>query len=99
MSGNHTDALIAGLQALIGDDGVLTEPHEILPYRGDIGCTAADVPLIVVRPRSKTAVSALVRFCAGANISITPRGGGSGFCGGATPSAAGTNVVISFERM
>jgi FAD/FMN-containing dehydrogenase len=78
---------------------VLDQPHDLAPYRGDVGATAADTSLIVARPRDTAAVSAIVKLCAESGISITPRGGGSGFCGGATPGDAGLNVVVSFERM
>ncbi|MBA2400110.1 MAG: FAD-binding oxidoreductase [Bradyrhizobium sp.] len=99
MRSGDVDALIDGLRAIAGIDGVLTEPHDIAPYRGDIGCVAPDISLIVVRPRSTEAVAGIVKVCVAAGISITPRGGGTGFCGGATPSGTGMNVVVSFDRM
>jgi FAD/FMN-containing dehydrogenase len=91
--------LVAALKTIVGDDGVLVETHDIQPFRGDIGLTAADTDLIVVRPRSTDALSAIVKVCGMHGVAITPRGGGSGFCGGAVPSATGLNVVVSFERM
>jgi FAD/FMN-containing dehydrogenase len=99
MNDGHLGQLVDALRAIVGDDGVLTEPHDIAPYRGDVVFTAEAAALIVVRPRDKDMVPAVVRLCAEAGAPITPRGGGTGFCGGAAPCAAGWNVVVSFERM
>ena len=42
-------------------------------------------------------VAAVLRICAERNVPVTPRGAGSGMCGGALPVAGG--VVLSTERM
>jgi FAD/FMN-containing dehydrogenase len=99
MNDERTRELVDALRAVVGEDGVLTDPHDIEPYRGDVVFTASDAALVVVRPRARDTVPAVVSVCAEAGIPVTPRGGGSGFCGGAAPCAAGLNVVVSFERM
>src|SRR4051812_31397382 len=90
---------VGALRAIVGDDGVLTEPHDIAPYRSDVGLTATDAALVVVRPRARETVPAMVQLCADAGAPITPRGGGTGFCGGAVPFGNALNVVVSLERM
>ncbi len=90
---------IASLRAVLGDDGVLTDALDIGGYRGDLGVRlGADIEC-VVRPRSCGEVSTIVRACAQAGYAITPRGGGTGLVGGATPLMDRSHVVLSFERM
>ena len=86
------------LQAIVGETGLLTEAPDLVGYRGDLACPAGGVILGVVRPRTTAEVAAVVRACAAADIPITPRGGGSGLAGGATPGER-ASVVLSFERM
>jgi len=51
-------------------------------------------PLCVVRPRTTEDVSACVRYAAEMNISIHPRGAGSGTAGG----ALGAGIVVDFSK-
>ena len=71
-------ALPATLRALVGDDGVLDQAGDLAGYRGDFALQS-DGPLIaVVRPRTTAEVAAVVRACADAGVTLTPRGGGTG---------------------
>jgi FAD/FMN-containing dehydrogenase len=56
-------------------------------------------PALVMRPRSTQEVVEIVRACRAANLPIVPQGGHTGLVGGATPSAAENEVIISLERM
>lgn len=87
------------LRALVRDDGVLDRPEDIAGYRGDLAEPIGGEVLCVVRPRSTEETSAIVKACAAAGVALTPRGGGTGLAGGATPKAGRASVVISFERM
>jgi glycolate oxidase subunit GlcD len=51
----------------------------------------------VAEPRSADEVAAIVRFCYANDVPIVPRGGGTGFAGGAVPTAGG--IVVSLARM
>jgi glycolate oxidase len=51
----------------------------------------------VVLPGNTGEVAAIVRFCAEHRLPIVPRGGGTGYTGGAVPLAGG--IVLSLERM
>ena len=53
----------------------------------------------IVRPRTTAEVAAIVRLCAEAGVAIVPQGGNTGLVGGATPSGAGDEVVVSLERL
>lgn len=84
------------LRDIVGADGVLDAPDDLAGYRGDLACTS-EVDILVVRPRATAEVAAVVKLCAAERIAITPRGGGTGLAGGATPYAGG--IVLSFERL
>ena len=93
------DTLIADLCAVLGDDGVLTEPGDRAGYETDLLKTRTGRALAVLRPRSTGQVSAAVRLCAAAGVPVVPQGGNTGFCGGATPPPDGSAVVLSTERL
>jgi glycolate oxidase subunit GlcD len=54
-------------------------------------------PDAVVLPASTDEVRAVVAWCSAHGVSIIPRGGGSGFAGGAVPLHGG--VVVALDRM
>jgi glycolate oxidase subunit GlcD len=51
----------------------------------------------VAEPRTAAGVAVVMRWCYERDIPIVPRGGGTGYAGGAVPTAGG--VVVSLERM
>jgi glycolate oxidase len=55
------------------------------------------LPDLVVLPRDTADVAALVRVCAADRVPFVVRGAGTGYTGGAVPTAGG--VVVSMERM
>src|SRR5262249_32616163 len=52
---------------------------------------------VVVLPATTEEVAAVVRLCAEHRMPIVPRGGGTGYTGGAVPTRGG--VVVAMERM
>ncbi|WP_187829375.1 FAD-binding oxidoreductase [Labrys sp. KNU-23] len=54
---------------------------------------------VILRPRTAEEVADIVRICASAAIPIVPQGGHTGLVAGAVPSADGTEVVVSLERL
>ena len=51
----------------------------------------------VAEPRSAGEVAAVMRWCYANDVPVVPRGGGTGFAGGAVPTSGG--VVVSLARM
>jgi glycolate oxidase subunit GlcD len=51
----------------------------------------------VAEPRTADEVAAVMRWCYSNDVPIVPRGGGTGFAGGAVPTEGG--VVVSLARM
>ena len=54
---------------------------------------------LVLRPDSTEQVSAIMRLCNEARVGVVPVGGNTGYCGGATPSEDGSQIVLSLSRM
>ena len=90
--------LISDLAARLGSAGVLTEAGDIAAYANDLSGATGGQIVAVARPGSRDDVVAVVRLCAAAGLSITPRGGGTGLSGGATP-VPGASLLLSFERL
>ncbi len=74
----------------------------------DQDCAAYDIDerrlyqgraLAVVRPADVDEVSRVVARCAAQRIAMVPHGGNTGYCGGATADASGTQLVLSLERL
>ena len=53
----------------------------------------------VVRPATTAELSEVVRLCAALGVPMVPQGGNTSMVGGAAPSAAGRQVVVSLGRM
>ena len=95
--GVDSAALERDLAAIVGRANVL--PGDTREYLRDETETRgvrghADA---VVLPASPDEVAAIVAWCYEHDVPIVPRGGGTGFAGGAVPVAGG--VVLSLERL
>lgn len=89
--------LIGQLRAMLGQDGVLAEPDELLVYECD-GLTQHKArPRAVVFPRSTKEVAEVLRVLAREGVPFAPRGAGTGLSGGAL--ALNSGVIIELARM
>jgi len=88
--------LLTTLRAIVGAEYVSTDAGACLTYGTDaLGRGhAADA---VVKPADVAEVSAIAKACFETNTPMVPRGGGTGYTGGAVPVNGG--VVISLERL
>jgi len=87
------------LEAVVGAAQVLTAATDVAPYLTDWRGRFQGRAQAVVRPRSTEEVAAVVRVCAASGTPIVPQGGNTGQCGGATPDAGGTAILLSLARM
>ena len=92
---NH--AFLAELRRIVGDDGVYTDPLQVLTYECDALTHLRVAPAAVVLPSSAEQIQALVKLCAREAIPFVPRGHGTGLSGGALPVDGG--VVIALSRL
>ena len=92
-------ALAAGLHAIVGDRGLLTNPADTAPYCVDWRDLFHGRAAAVVRPATTAELSDVVRLCGALGVSIVPQGGNTSMVGGAAPSSTGRQVVVSLGRM
>ena len=89
---------LAELEALIGNDNVLTGADTdsyTIDWRGRYRGRA----LAVARPADAGEVAEVVKLCARHGVPVVPQGGNTGLCGGATPDAEGRALVLSTVRL
>ena len=91
------DPLVRDLRALLGAEAVLDGVpahylHDATESHGLRGRASA-----VVVPERAEQVAAAVRFCHERGVAVVPRGGGTGYAGGAVPLEG--EVVVSLERL
>jgi FAD/FMN-containing dehydrogenase len=91
--------IIQRLREIAGPGGSLEDRELIEPYLVDHRKLYRGSTPIVLRPDSTERVSAILRTCNEHGIGVVPVGGNTSYCGGATPSADGTQVVLSLARM
>lgn len=87
------------IKAIVGPAGWLDEPQDVEPHLREQRGLYVGATSLVVRPDNTRQVSQVVALCAEAGIIVVPQGGNTGLCGGAVPSAEGTNIVLSLSRM
>ncbi|MGN6369156.1 MAG: FAD-binding oxidoreductase [Phycisphaerae bacterium] len=90
-------SLISALQAALSAGQVISHPDELVVYECDGFTIPRARPLAVVFPTSTQQVVAAVNVCRKHNVSIVPRGSGTGLAGGIVPVTPG--VQISTARM
>src|SRR3990172_7803095 len=89
--------LAAALGAIVGQDGLITEEEELKVYECDALTIFKALPELVVLPRTREQIEAIVRLCHQERIPCVPRGAGTGLSGGALALEGG--VLIGLNRM
>ena len=93
----HT--LIERIAAIVGPQGLITDPHDMEPYVVDWRGYHRGVTPAVIRPANTAQVAAVVKLCAETATPLVPQGGNTGMCGASVPHASGTELVLSLARM
>lgn len=94
-----THSLLAELRRVVGPQGYLDQAADIEPYLVDHRKLYRGSTPLVLRPDSTNQVSAIMRMCNEARVGVVPVGGNTSYCGGATPSEDGSQIVLSLARM
>jgi glycolate oxidase len=85
------------LAEIVGPDGVLGDPSELLVYECDGYVVEKRVPDLVVFPTTAEQVQRIVRLCNEREVPFVPRGAGTSLAGGTLPVGGG--VMICLTRM
>ena len=85
------------LAAIVGAEHVL-EPTSTYLVDASVASGIRGRASLVVRPETAEEVAAVVAWCYANDVAIVPRGGGTGFAGGAVPLDDDA-VVLSLERL
>ncbi len=92
-------SLLAELRRAVGPQGYLEQAADIEPYLVDHRKLYRGATPLVLRPDRTEQVSAIMRMCNEARVGVVPVGGNTSYCGGATPSEDGSQIVLSMARM
>ena len=90
-------AFVEALRGIVGDEGFITNPSELVVYECDAYTLEKMQPHAVVLPKDTEEVAAVVRLCAEHNLPIIPRGAGTSLSGGVLAVTGG--VMIGLSRM
>jgi glycolate oxidase len=86
----------AKLRKIVGRDAVLDRAEDLMMYEYD-GSLARGAPNYVVFPKTTKQVAEIVKLAGHENLSIVPRGAGTGLSGGSVARKGG--VILGFARM
>jgi len=84
------------LREIVGADFIRTDEAARAAY-GQDALKRGHPPDVVVLPANTAEVAAIAKFCDDTRTPLVPRGGGTGYTGGAVPVRGG--VVLSLERL
>jgi glycolate oxidase len=85
------------LRGILGHDGVLTAPSDLLVYECDGYTIEKNKPDVVVFPNSTEQIVRIVKLCNELDVPFLPRGAGTSLAGGCLPVGGG--VMITLTRM
>jgi glycolate oxidase subunit GlcD len=91
--------VIRDLEGQVAASHVYTRPADLAAYAYDAWGASGErhLPDAVVFPASTEEVAGVVRVCAVHRVPIVPRGAGTGYAAGASPSRGG--VILSLARL
>ena len=92
-----TDSVIASLAEIVGTNNVITGEGRENYARDETPNVKSVLPEVVVKPENTASVSRVLQLASEKQIPVTPRGAGTGLCGGAIAIYGG--IVLSLEKM
>jgi len=92
------DALPA-IRTLLGPGGWTDEPARLDPRLVDHRERFHGRTPLMAMPSSCEQVASLLRLCTQHRIGVVPQGGNTSYCGGATPAADGTQLLLCMDRL
>jgi glycolate oxidase len=90
-------SLSVRLREILGADGVIDHPDELLAYECDAYTLERRLPVAVALPRTTEQVAAVARLCAAEKLPLIPRGAGTSLSGAVLAASGG--VMVGLSRM
>jgi FAD/FMN-containing dehydrogenase len=87
------------LLGILGREGLMLSPEAMAPYLVDHRQLYHGRALALVMPRTVEEVARLLAWCNDERIGVVPQGGNTGYCGGATPDASGSQILLCLRRL
>jgi FAD/FMN-containing dehydrogenase len=87
------------LKAAVGSGSWLEAPDAVAPFLSDFRRLYHGATPLVLLPRNVAEVAQILRICCREEVAVVPHGGNTGYCGGATPDEAGSQIVLSLRRL
>ncbi len=94
-----SEELISRFTAIVGAPYALRETGDVARYLVEGRGLYKGKTSLVLKPGSTAEVSAILKLASETETPIVPVSGGTGLVGGQTPRPAGTDIVLSLERM
>jgi len=94
---SRQDFVVDLLKPILGEDSLLWEPEDTIPYECDGLAAYRQMPLAVALPHTESQVIEILKICHTNQIPVVPRGAGTGLSGGAMPIADG--LVLSLAKL
>jgi len=92
-------AAVEHIRRSLGEAACLVTPEQVAPYLVDFRSLYRGATPLVVCPGSTADVAAVLEICNELGVGVVPHGGNTSYCGGATPSGQGNEIVLSLRRM
>ena len=83
----------------LDSDLVLQDQDIIAGFTKDFRNKFSGSSQALLRPRTVADVAQIVELCGRHGVGLVPVGGNTSYCGGATPSVQGDQLLISLQRM
>lgn len=90
---------LAQIAAIVGPQGVLSDPKEVETYTKDWRGRYQGKTSLVVKPGCAEEISSIVNICADAKIAIVPQGGNTSLCGASVPTGTANEIIINLSRL
>ena len=94
-----TPQLIQEVASIVGSANIIADQEQMLDYAHDEYAAeeVRTLPELVVKPQSPQEIAQIVKLCNRERVPLTPRGAGTGLCGGCVAVQRG--IVLCFERL
>jgi len=96
---SRVQSAIERIRRALGPAACLEGAADIEPYLVDFRALYRGATPLVVCPGSSNDVAVVLAICNELGVGVVPHGGNTSYCGGATPSKAGDEIVLALKRM